>query len=162
MLPCTLRVWCPHTLLNNRPSVTVTCSILPQQHKFLHVLTLFHTVSEIRARSLFSGRQTDCMFSAYSKYHWKFQNHSKFALLGHSRLLCHCANGTAGDRVFAGPGQRRGSSSHWNKGLWKNLIISHCISWMNFYLLLLMPHTTICTFKITNEAPFKKDLRICM
>jgi len=56
------------------------------------------------------------MFSAYSKYHLKFQN---------QRELLHF--GTAGfyaimvtvqqEAVFAGGGQKWGSSSHWKKGL---------------------------------------------
>lgn len=35
MPPCTLRVWHPHTHLSNKPSATATCSILPQQDRFL-------------------------------------------------------------------------------------------------------------------------------
>lgn len=84
MPPCTLRVWHSHTLITNPLLQQPAASFLSSTDSCVkqHILTLFHSISEITARSLFGGHHMDCMFSAYSKYHWKFQNHSKLLCLG--------------------------------------------------------------------------------
>lgn len=123
-----------------------------------HILTLSHSISEIRASSLFWGHHMDCMFSAYSKYHWKVQNHSQ--------LLC---SGTAGFYAIVLMVQQE---TEFLQDLVKDVAAAFAgirvcekssafpIASGGLCLLFLMPHTTICTFKTTNQA-LLEDLIWC-
>jgi len=116
----------------------------------------FHSTSDIRTMSL----QRLHVFSIF-KISFKVPESEGIAPLRHCRLLCHHGHGTAGGS-FCRRWSKMGQQLSLEKGSVKNLIISHCIWWMNFFsLLLLMLCTSAYIFKTTKEAPLQKDAKAC-